>query len=47
MIITLLDISSTKEALQNAKYAIDKALDLIDRLDQATDDLEKEIEKTK
>lgn len=41
--ITQLDISTTKDALKKAKWAIDQALELIERFDQATDDLEKEI----
>jgi ribosome-associated translation inhibitor RaiA len=43
--ITQFDISTTKDALKKAKQAIDQALDLIERFDQATDDLEKEITK--
>lgn len=41
--ITLADVSQTKEALEKAKKAIDQAIDLIERFDQATDDLEKII----
>lgn len=41
--ITQLDISATKDALKKAKWAIDQAIELIEKFDQATDELEKEI----
>lgn len=41
--ITQSEVSNTKEALKLAKQSIDLALELIEKFDQATDDLEKEI----
>lgn len=38
------DICTTKDALLKAKRAIDQAIDLIDKFDQATDELERIVE---